>query len=110
MNDLFGNPIPEKTLPKPTQAKRKRNETPRGYAGTPGKGPQGHFCRDCRHLVRKQMGKTYLKCALLCRQWTGGPATDIRAKSPACEHWAPLQQLDPDVMQRHGQRVFYAKH
>lgn len=110
MNDLFGNPIADKTLPRPSQAKKRRDETPRGYAGTPGRGPAGHYCRDCRHLVRKHMAGTFLKCFLLRNIWTSGPKTDIRAKSPACENWAPKQQLDPDVMQKNGQRSFYVKH
>lgn len=109
MNDLFGQLISEKTLPKPTQAKKRRDESPRGYAGTPGKGPEGHFCRDCRHLVRKKMGHTYLKCGLMCRSWTGGPKTDIRAKNPACEHWASIKPMDPSVPNKNGQRTIYAK-
>jgi len=64
MNDLFGEPVND--APKLTKfGKPKRNETPRGYAGTPGKGPAGHFCKDCRHISRKHMGKTYLKCFLM---------------------------------------------
>lgn len=110
MNDLFGNPIEEKTLPKPPLSKRRRDETPHGYAAPPGTGPKGHFCADCRHLVRKMMGKTYLKCALMQRIWTGGPGTDIRAKSLACQHWASIRPLDADVMQKNNQRVIYAKH
>lgn len=106
MNDLFGNPIVE--VPKLTRnGNKRRDETPRGYAARPGSGPEGHFCRDCRHLVRKHAGNTYLKCWLMQRVWTGGPKTDIRAKSPACEHWASVVQQDPDMP---NHRVFYAKH
>lgn len=109
MNDLFGNPIQERELPNPTCAKKRRDETPRGYAGRPGSGPAGHFCRDCRHLVRKQMGKTYVKCALMCRTWTGSWKTDIRAKSPACEHWASIRPLDPSVPNKNNQRIYWVK-
>lgn len=105
MNDLFGETIAERTLPKPTQAKKRRDETPRGYAGTPGKGPAGHYCKDCRHLVRKHMGKIYIKCWLMCQVWTGGYGTDVRAYSPACENWASIKPMDPDVPNKNGQRV-----
>ena len=109
MNDLFGQPIEE--APKLTNfGKRKRDETPRGYAGTPGKGPEGHFCKDCRHIVRKHMAKTYLKCKLMLRFWTGGPKSDIRANSPACENWASKQQIDPDATEHQTCQHFYAKH
>lgn len=94
MNDLFGQPIVE--LPSPTFAKKKRNETPRGCAARPGSGPAGHFCRDCRHATYHQMSKKYWKCRLMRALWTGGPKTDIRLKSPACEHWASKVQQDPD--------------
>ena len=47
-----------------------------------GSGPAGRVCRECVHLYRKVMGKTYLKCAL--RRNTGGPATDHRARWAAC--------------------------
>jgi hypothetical protein len=108
--DLFGVPIVEEPPKLTAFGKPKRNETPRGYAGTPGKGPQGHFCRDCRHLCRKHMGKTYLKCWLMQRVWSGGPKTDIRAKSPACEHWASKIQVDPDATERTVARNFYVRH
>lgn len=108
MNDLFGNPIEP---PKLTgYGKPKRNETARGYGGTPGKGPAGHFCRDCRHLCRKHMSKTYLKCWLVHKTWSGGPKTDIRAKSPACENWAPKQQIDPDATHMSAHRDFSVRH
>lgn len=58
-----------------------------GYAATPGTGPLGETCRTCKHLVRKQFSRAYLKCALMEAVWTGGPGTDIKAGSPACAHW-----------------------
>jgi hypothetical protein len=95
MNDLFGQEIRETTLPKPPLSKKRRNETPAGYAAQPGTGPAGHFCKDCRHICRKNMSKTYLKCGLMRIHWTGGFKTDIRANSPACRHWASKVQIDP---------------
>lgn len=57
-----------------------------------GRHPMGHrlaegreSCGTCLHIIRKQFGKTYLKCAV--SRMTGGPATDVRAKWPACENW-----------------------
>lgn len=44
----------------------------------------GHTCGSCAHARRKVLGKTYRKCAL---HHTGGPATDIRLKWAACEHY-----------------------
>lgn len=110
MNDLFGQPIADEA-PKLTKfGKKKRDETPRGYAGTPGRGPAGHFCQDCRHIVRKVMGKTYLKCWLMQRTWTGGFKTDIRAHSPACQHWSSKVQVDLDATHLSAARTFYVKH
>ena len=85
MNDLFGNPVSDRTLPTPTGEKRKHSGMARGYAGTPGRGPQGHFCRDCKHAYCRSFSKRYWKCNLV--KPTGGPATDIRLKSPACQFW-----------------------
>lgn len=59
----------------------------KGHAAMPGGGPKGETCGTCDHLVRNRMSKTYLKCGLVC--WTCGPATDIRAKDPACARWEP---------------------
>lgn len=61
---------------------------PRGYAFPPGTGPAGETCGTCAHLVRKQMSKRYYKCGLRRREWTGGAATDVSVKSPACAEWA----------------------
>lgn len=57
------------------------------YADTPGTGPAGETCKSCKHIYRKHMAKTYLKCALTQRWWTGGGGTDIKANSPACSKW-----------------------
>jgi hypothetical protein len=65
-----------------------------GYAAAPGTGPDGETCGSCRHLYRKHMSKTYLKCFLMRRHWTGGSGTDIKAKSPACKVWEPVPMAD----------------
>lgn len=84
MRDMFGNEITEE------EARRKRkarDPQPSGYAAVPGTGPAGETCKTCRHIVRRHYAKTYIKCGLMRRHWTGGIATDIRAKAPACRRW-----------------------
>jgi len=84
--DLFGQPFLERELPAPSDGKRK--PTPRkGYAAPPGTGPAGETCRSCEHYARVEHAKVYLKCALVKARWTGGPGTDILARSPACKYW-----------------------
>lgn len=88
--DLFGAPIAsESDLPvvAAVKAKKKRDESARGYASRPGSGPEGETCRTCKHIARLEHAKTYLKCALIKHGWTASPRTDIRAKSPACQLW-----------------------
>lgn len=47
----------------------------------------GHTCGDCDHCFRRgNVAGTFYKCEL---RWTGGPATDLRLKWPACIHWMP---------------------
>ena len=58
-----------------------------GYADTPGTGPQDQTCGSCKHLFRVQLSNTYLKCNLMRPHLTGGGATDVRARSPACRLW-----------------------
>jgi hypothetical protein len=74
-----------------TPAERKkltrRDPIPKGYIAMPGSGPAGETCGSCKHLVRKQMSKTYLKCALASSFWTGGRGSDVLARSPACKRW-----------------------
>lgn len=87
--DLFGQEISAE--PPPIMRDGKRRPTPKkGYAAAPGTGPAGETCKTCRHLARLQYAKVYLKCALRRPTWTGGPGTDILAKSPACEKWERL--------------------
>ena len=69
-------------------AKRKDPE-PAGYAAPPGTGPEGETCASCRHYVRREFAKTYLKCGLNAAKWTGGRKTDVLARSPACRLWLP---------------------
>lgn len=59
----------------------------RGYAWQPGTGPKSETCKSCKHIVRKCLAKTYLKCGLMSAHWTGGGGTDILAGSPACKFW-----------------------
>lgn len=58
-----------------------------GHAAPPGTGPVGETCGSCKHLYRKEMAKTYLKCELSQATWTGGGGTDIRARDLACSKW-----------------------
>lgn len=88
--DMFGhriNPQGAMTDAERRRVKRRQYAIPRGYAGTPGQGPDGERCRTCRHFYRRSMAKTYFKCHLNRLLWTGGPKTDIKATSPACEKW-----------------------
>jgi hypothetical protein len=73
-----------------TPAERKqlrRRYQPRGYAALPGSGPEGKTCGGCKHLVRRRMSRTYLKCGLMRNVWTCGSGTDIQARSSACRNW-----------------------
>lgn len=75
-----------------TPAERRRltgraTTQPKGYAAMPGTGPEGETCGSCGHLYRNRLAKTYLKCELMQRFWTGGAGTDVRARSPACRNW-----------------------
>jgi hypothetical protein len=86
----------------PLERKRLRaSTTPKGYAALPGTGPAGESCGSCEHLVRRQMAKTYLKCGLMERGWTRGPASDVRAKTPACSRWNRIARAD-DPETRHA--------
>ena len=69
----------------------------RGYAGHPGAGPDGETCGNCLHLVHWQpgSGRVFFKCGRT--RWTHGEATDIRKKTPACEHWQTGAGLEGDA-------------
>ena len=85
--DLFGETVKvqiseSKSGRKPTQ--------PKGYAAQPGTGPAGETCRTCRHKSSPgSTARVYWKCGLMREAWTGGPGTDIRMRSPACNKWEP---------------------
>lgn len=80
--DLFGV-VPEAQV---INSRVKSGVQPRGYAGIPGTGPTDKCCRDCRWYFVKKMAKDYRKCGHRDARirWTGGPGTDILARSPAC--------------------------
>jgi hypothetical protein len=84
--DLLGDPVRVQDFP---GAPRKRKEAkPWGYFAPPGSGPQGHTCGDCEHHYLNRLAKTYHKCYLAKAKWTGGRATDILVRSPACSGWS----------------------
>ena len=60
----------------------------RGHAAMPGTGPNGETCRSCLHSVCKSLAKNYWKCELAKARWTGGGATDVRLRDPACAKWS----------------------
>lgn len=78
MNDLWNQPI---------GAYKRKGTQAKGHAGKPGSGPKGETCGTCVNLARVKLAKTYLKCGLVRKQWTGGPGTDVRAKDAACWKW-----------------------
>jgi hypothetical protein len=89
----FEEPIPFYKLPLP---KKVKTPTPSGYAGIPGKGPEGATCRTCNHLYKREhTAGNYHKCSLMSHKWTGGRKTDVLVKSPACQRWEPKQPAAP---------------
>lgn len=89
--DLFGNEIAATEAFGPTLPKHRVS----GYAATPGTGPEGSTCGNCKHLCRAKTRsrKVFLKCGVIRHRWTHGPGTDIRAKSPGCRHWEPNKEF-----------------
>lgn len=88
MKDLLGRKLSEE------EARRilKRKAIPKkGYAAPPGTGPEGEKCKTCRHIYRKKMSKTYIKCLLNRDNWTGGAGSDVLSNAPACRLWEPKQ-------------------
>ena len=60
----------------------------RGHAAMPGTGPKDQTCGSCGSMMRKtSAAKTYTKCSRTQSKWTGGAATDVRLKDPACSKW-----------------------
>lgn len=81
--DLFGLAAGPVLTAKQRRRLRKSPQA-RGYAALPGTGPEGETCESCAHIARF---RRYRKCKLMERRWTGGPGTDIKARSPACRNW-----------------------
>jgi len=83
--DLFGDvPVGQPTASGRGPQGGKRYTIPRGYIALPGTGPIGETCGSCKHIARF---RKWRKCALNRPRWTGGPGTDILARSPACSRW-----------------------
>jgi hypothetical protein len=59
----------------------------RGHAAIPGTGPKGETCGSCGGMRIRSGAKNYTKCGLTQSKWTGGAATDVRRKDPACSKW-----------------------
>lgn len=114
MKDLFGHTVadyPDHALTPKERRKWLRKAkhgmigtVPKGYAGTPGKGPDGQTCGTCLHLVRRRYSRSYLKCGLMRAIWTGGGGSDVRFRSPACDKWEK-QEGEPTVMRAVHQGV-----
>jgi len=85
MKDMFGREVIVSEFAQPK--KKRKDPLPRGHIMPPGTGAKGETCGSCEHLARKQMSKIYLKCELNRARWTGGRATDVRAKDQACSKW-----------------------
>lgn len=60
----------------------------RGHAAMPGTGPKDQTCGSCGSMMRKtSTARAYTKCSRTQSKWTGGAATDVKLKDPACSHW-----------------------
>ncbi len=68
---------------------RKAPRPDRAHPYPPGSGPRGQSCGTCAKLMERRFSKTYFKCHVLMKTWTGGAGTDIRKKDPACLAWEP---------------------
>jgi len=88
--DLFGNEVAEEARPVFGEKPKRRTTPAKGYAASPGTGPEGEACRTCRFLVAKHMAKIYHKCALMRHCWSGGRGTDVLVKSLACSRWEKI--------------------
>lgn len=83
MRDIFGIELSAAEA----HAQKRKGAQPRGYAAPPGTGPKGETCGSCEHLVRRSMGKTYLKCWKALEKWTSGRGSDVLARAPSCRLW-----------------------
>jgi hypothetical protein len=99
MRDLFGREV---TMEEALQLKSQHPRRPsraqavigrmmawrHPHTGLPLLDPLGETCGTCKHSERSRSrggGKTWIKCGLFGA--SGGPATDIKARWPACERW-----------------------
>jgi hypothetical protein len=68
----------------------RRTRPDRAHPYAPGSGPKGQTCGTCAKCVCRQFRhKRYYKCHVLMKTWTGGAATDIKLRDPACRSWEP---------------------
>lgn len=81
-------------IEKPAIYQERKPTVVNGYAMKPGTGPQGETCGSCKHRFVKRMAGTYHKCLITRRNWTGGAGTDIRVRSPACQRWEPIEDIN----------------
>lgn len=80
--------FPDDYLPKESKSARKDGAHP----ASPGSGPEGMFCRNCRNA--KRIGyhtRKYIKCWVMRDLWTHGPGSDIRLKDKACSEFDPMK-------------------
>ena len=63
----------------------------RAHPYPPGSGPPGQTCGTCAKLCARRYARTYYKCHVLMRYWTGGRGTDVRKKDAACLSWEPRE-------------------
>lgn len=95
MRDLFGNEV---TMEQALALKRRKPAADRAslvalriergvhpHNGMPLRQPPGETCGSCKHHYAKRYSKTFHKCDFT--NDTGGPATDIRVRWPACSKW-----------------------
>lgn len=89
--DITGMTVPlldRAMTPKERRAIFRKPDKLRGLHAAPvGSGPAGETCGSCVHLHRREMSKTYLKCGLCEKAWTGGGGTDVKARDAACSKW-----------------------
>jgi hypothetical protein len=90
MKDLWGNEVDIKE-PGPIASDKRKATKINGYAAPPGTGPKGETCKTCSFYTHRS-GMKYRKCYKIVAKWTGGPGTDILARSPACRYWEPRKQ------------------
>jgi hypothetical protein len=78
------------TAPRP---RGKHYVEPRGYAAMPGTGPQGKQCRHCAHYTHQSgVAGNFPKCGANQARWTGGRASDILARAPACSKFVEQER------------------